>query len=129
MDGDTCTSSRRSRKRWDIPSPIGLLAWIYEKLVTWTDDYQWGDDEVLTWVSIYWFSHAGPTAAICIYHEVGTAGGFLAPPRLAIPMGVSYFPKEICPVPRTWLRIIGNTSLWPRILKAAISPHMRGRMN
>ena len=26
-------------------SPVGLLAWIYEKLVTWTDDYPWEDDE------------------------------------------------------------------------------------
>ena len=26
-------------------SPVGLLAWIYEKLVTWTDEYSWEDDE------------------------------------------------------------------------------------
>jgi hypothetical protein len=26
-------------------SPVGLLAWIYEKLVTWTDAYPWTDDE------------------------------------------------------------------------------------
>ena len=26
-------------------SPVGLLAWIYEKLVEWTDDYAWTDDE------------------------------------------------------------------------------------
>ena len=26
-------------------SPVGLLAWIYEKLVGWTDDYPWTDDE------------------------------------------------------------------------------------
>ena len=26
-------------------SPIGLLAWIYEKLVAWTDSYPWTDDE------------------------------------------------------------------------------------
>ena len=26
-------------------SPVGLLAWIYEKLVTWTDAYPWEDDE------------------------------------------------------------------------------------
>lgn len=26
-------------------SPIGLLAWIYEKLVAWTDEYPWEDDE------------------------------------------------------------------------------------
>lgn len=26
-------------------SPVGLLAWIYEKLVAWTDGYDWSDDE------------------------------------------------------------------------------------
>ena len=26
-------------------SPVGLLAWIYEKLVQWTDDYAWTEDE------------------------------------------------------------------------------------
>lgn len=26
-------------------SPAGLLAWIYEKLVNWTDNYPWEDDE------------------------------------------------------------------------------------
>lgn len=26
-------------------SPVGLLAWTYEKLVRWTDDYKWDDDE------------------------------------------------------------------------------------
>ena len=26
-------------------SPVGMLAWIYEKLVTWTDSYPWEDDE------------------------------------------------------------------------------------
>lgn len=26
-------------------SPVGLLAWLYEKLVKWTDEYPWTDDE------------------------------------------------------------------------------------
>jgi hypothetical protein len=26
-------------------SPSGLLAWIYEKLKNWTDEYPWTDDE------------------------------------------------------------------------------------
>ena len=26
-------------------SPVGLLGWIYEKLVGWTDNYPWEDDE------------------------------------------------------------------------------------
>jgi hypothetical protein len=28
-------------------SPVGLLAWIYEKLVNWTDGYAWTEDEGL----------------------------------------------------------------------------------
>ncbi|TFY79877.1 hypothetical protein EWM64_g4132 [Hericium alpestre] len=50
-------------------SPVGLLAWIYEKLVQWTDSYPWEDDEVLTWVSIYLFSRAAPRRSLRIYYE------------------------------------------------------------
>lgn len=53
-------------------SPVGLLAWIYEKLHDWTDSYAWSDDEILTWVSIYWFSTAGPAASQRIYYESNT---------------------------------------------------------
>ncbi|KAH9018198.1 alpha/beta-hydrolase [Lactarius deliciosus] len=55
-------------------SPIGLLAWIYEKLVAYTDAYPWTDDEVLTWISIYWFSRAGPAASVRIYYEARALG-------------------------------------------------------
>ncbi|KAI9464699.1 Alpha/Beta hydrolase protein [Boletus coccyginus] len=88
-------------------SPVGLLAWIYEKLHNWTDDYPWEDDEVLTWVSIYWFSRAGPTASLRIYFEVmgGTSNPtFPRPPSPTIPMGASFFPKEVSVVPRAWVR-------------------------
>lgn len=47
-------------------SPVALLAWIYEKLVQWTDGYPWEDDEVLTWISVYWFSKPGPAASVRI---------------------------------------------------------------
>ncbi|KKY39699.1 putative epoxide hydrolase [Diaporthe ampelina] len=30
-------------------SPVALLAWIYEKLITWTDNYPWTDQEVCEW--------------------------------------------------------------------------------
>ena len=26
-------------------SPVGLLAWVYEKMDNWTDNYPWEDDE------------------------------------------------------------------------------------
>lgn len=51
-------------------SPVALLAWIYEKLIAWTDDYPWTDQEVCEWVSLYWYSRAGPAASVNIYHEM-----------------------------------------------------------
>jgi len=90
-------------------SPAGLLAWIYEKLVRWTDSYPWTDDEVLTWISIYWFSRAGPAASVRIYYEVTDGGGAITDGAWSsIPLGLSYFPKEIAVVPKLWVRAIGN---------------------
>lgn len=33
-------------------SPVGLLAWIYEKLVRWTDAYEWEDDEGTSYTDV-----------------------------------------------------------------------------
>ncbi|KAF8258647.1 Alpha/Beta hydrolase protein [Lactarius quietus] len=85
-------------------SPVGLLAWIYEKLVTWTDAYPWSDDEVLTWVSIYWFSRAGPAASVRIYYELARASQVVSFPKTIVPVGLPYFPKDLVQFPRTWLR-------------------------
>ncbi|KAI0078235.1 alpha/beta-hydrolase [Panus rudis PR-1116 ss-1] len=93
-------------------SPVGLLAWIYEKLVVWTDDYPWTDDEVLEWVSIYWFSKAGPAASLRIYYDASKAGELgNNVPRTNVPYGLSYFPKEIIYAPKAWARMIGNVVL------------------
>jgi len=102
-------------------SPAGLLGWIYEKLVNWTDNYPWSDDEggylfsffgpffltdgkiiiskVLTWVSLYWFSTAGPAASLRIYYE-RAHGPDLTYDAPTIPTGYSYFPQELYNVPR-----------------------------
>ncbi|PPR05383.1 hypothetical protein CVT24_007997 [Panaeolus cyanescens] len=82
-------------------SPAGTLAWIYEKLVNWTDGYPWEDDEVLTWVSIYWFSKAGPAASVRIYYEYMNMPN--QTPAPTIPKGISIFPKELILVPKAWL--------------------------
>ena len=50
-------------------SPVAVLAWVYEKLHDWTDGYPWTDDEVLDWISVYWWSRAGPAASVRIYYE------------------------------------------------------------
>ncbi|KAF9073129.1 Alpha/Beta hydrolase protein [Rhodocollybia butyracea] len=90
-------------------SPVGLLAWIYEKLVGWTDSYPWTDDEVLTWVSIYWFSRSGPAASIRIYYEaMRTRQEVGDTPPSSIPLGTSNFPKELGRIPKSWYPHVGN---------------------
>ncbi|KAH9017880.1 Alpha/Beta hydrolase protein [Lactarius hengduanensis] len=89
-------------------SPVGLLAWIYEKLVAWTDAYPWTDDEILTWVSIYWFSRAGPAASVRIYYELALSGELIVFPKTTVPIGLSFFPKELARFPKALLRSKGR---------------------
>lgn len=92
-------------------SPVALLAWVYEKLHDWTDSYPWTDDEILTWISIYQFSTAGPAASVRIYYENTHSqqdkvqkGTEYVP---QVQLGLSYFPKDLCVPPRTWGRALG----------------------
>ena len=96
-------------------SPVALLAWIYEKLIDWTDGYPWTDDEVLTWVSVYWFSTAGPNAHVRIYYEAQHNPTDLIPNRERtttwidrVKLGVAHFPREITVVPRVWAKTLGT---------------------
>ena len=94
-------------------SPIGLLAWIYEKLHDWTDSYPWTDDEILTWVSIYQFSKAGPAASALIYYEAQNTHPYSREdPRQVqynapVKLGLSYFPKDLLVFPRCYGRTLG----------------------
>ncbi|KAF2120613.1 Alpha/Beta hydrolase protein [Lophiotrema nucula] len=90
-------------------SPVSLLAWIYEKLVDWTDGYPWTDDEVLTWISIYWFSTAGPNAHIRIYYEAMHNPTESIPSKDSVSnwipnvkLGLAHFPRELSVVPKLW---------------------------
>ncbi|KAI1268775.1 microsomal epoxide hydrolase [Xylariaceae sp. FL1019] len=106
-------------------SPTGLLAWIYEKLVEWTDQYPWTEDEVCTWISIYWFSTATPRAAHQLYYETemnqdavrckkreqegipaSTWDQLLEYQNVKI--GLSKFPRDIIVLPTFWSPAMGN---------------------
>lgn len=98
-------------------SPVGLLAWLWEKLHDWTDAYPWSDEEILTWVSIYWFSTAGPAASVRIYYEathepVDGSIPFVHRDRTqewigGVKLGVAHFPMELGVVPRSWAHTLG----------------------
>jgi hypothetical protein len=57
-------------------SPVGLLAWIGEKLYAWTDNYPWTPEELITWTMLYVVvcfqitfvmltNHAGTGSTVC----------------------------------------------------------------
>ncbi|KAH7038203.1 Alpha/Beta hydrolase protein [Microdochium trichocladiopsis] len=100
-------------------SPVACLSWIYEKLHDWTDAVgrSWTDDEVCTWVSMYWFSTAGPAASARIYyeatHNVDSREGKLDHERLrtyspGVKLGFSHFPMDLVVLPRSWFATLGE---------------------
>jgi pimeloyl-ACP methyl ester carboxylesterase len=91
-------------------SPVGLLAWIYEKLVSWSDNYSWTDEEILTWVSIYWFSTAGPDASVKVYYtmEHSQPNAFAAAQAyIDVPLGISRFSNDVLLLPKLWNHNMG----------------------
>lgn len=110
-------------------SPVALLAWIYEKLIDWTDGYPWTDDEILTWISIYWFSTAGPNAHVRIYYEAQHNPTDKVPNRdrasqwiEKVRLGVAHFPKELSVVPRIWAKTMGECFTISCILEPLLIP-------
>ncbi|OAL27832.1 hypothetical protein AYO20_09685 [Fonsecaea nubica] len=97
-------------------SPVGLLAWIYDKLVGLTDDYPFTEDEILTWISIHWFSTAGPGAPPRIYYEFCNkepTSEIVQSGRWAdAPLGVARFPKEPSNLPKLWHEGLGPIVQW-----------------
>ena len=100
-------------------SPVALLAWIYEKLHDWTDSYPWTDEEILTWISIYQFSRAGPGAPQRIYYEVKHTSSEVADPSRnptfntclehndKVPLGLTYNPMDLIVLPSSWGKTLG----------------------
>ncbi|KAF7880007.1 uncharacterized protein EAF02_007644 [Botrytis sinoallii] len=89
-------------------SPVALLGWIYEKLHDWSDEYPWSDDEILTWVSIYYFSTAGPGAAQRIYYETMHTSEDEECTTADVKLGLAYNPKDLENVPKRWGRTLGH---------------------
>jgi pimeloyl-ACP methyl ester carboxylesterase len=94
-----------------LDSPVGQCAWIAEKYWAWTDHD--GDplsalsrDQMLDNVSVYW--HTGTAASSArVYWESGFARPSnrrapRVPEPLAVPVGVSVFPREIMRPSRRW---------------------------
>lgn len=94
-------------------SPVGMLAWMADKLFTWSDAYPWSSTELITWTLLHYFP--GPTGGFHIYRENSSfemVSGPKAKERLQTPMGVSAFAKEAEMVPRSWAETRANVVFW-----------------
>ncbi|KAF4335453.1 microsomal epoxide hydrolase [Fusarium beomiforme] len=91
-------------------SPLALLAWIGEKFRDWSDQTP-SIQEILTSVSLYWLTDTFPTS-IYPYRQRFTPGriGAHENPDWMIkkPLGYSWFPYELAPIPVSWVRTTGN---------------------
>jgi pimeloyl-ACP methyl ester carboxylesterase len=85
-------------------SPVGLLAWIVEKLRAWSDcggdlSTRFSDDDVLTWVSLYWLTNTISTSFRPYSDFYATP---TRTPRVTVPTGLAVFPKDLSQPPREW---------------------------
>ncbi|BAO94123.1 epoxide hydrolase family protein [Caballeronia insecticola] len=98
-------------------SPVGLAAWIAEKFRTWSDcngdiESVFTMDQLLTDISIYWFGHA-LDASFRIYKENRLRPlVFSLSERVATPLGVAVFPRELPMPPRSWLERVFEVRRW-----------------
>jgi microsomal epoxide hydrolase len=91
-------------------SPAGLAAWIVEKFHGWSDMPQGSDgyldnhltkDELLTNISIYWFTQT-ITSSSRIYYENSKVPASKAMEYIDVPTGAAIFPAEIFITPKAW---------------------------
>jgi pimeloyl-ACP methyl ester carboxylesterase len=86
-------------------SPVGLLAWLVEKLREWSDSggdlaRRFEDDEILTWVSLYWLTNTiGPSFR-------PYSDDYARPPKpepVIVPTALAVFPADLVQEPREWV--------------------------
>jgi microsomal epoxide hydrolase len=96
-------------------SPAGQLAWITEKFGEWTDDglpdQAVDRDQLLTNVSIYWFTATAGSSAR-LYYEARHGGSWGPPKPSDTPTGVAVFPSEIAPPIRRFAESTNNIVHW-----------------
>ena len=98
-----------------VDSPVALSSWIYEKMMTWTDNAgqpedALSQDAILDNIMLYWLTASGASAGRLYWESFGAVAN-LNP--VLVPSGVSAFPHEIVGTPRKWAeRTLQNIVYW-----------------
>ena len=102
-------------------SPVGLCAWIIEKLWAWTDHP--GDlsqvltaDQVLDTITLYWLTATGASSARLYWESIAQVTEWFTTATgdtIATPAGCTIFPKEVPRPSRRWAqRRFTNIVYW-----------------
>jgi len=98
-------------------SPVGLAAWIAEKVRSWSDcdgdiERVMSLDTLLTDISLYWFGNS-LEASLRLYKENRLNPLiFAAGERVAPPLGMAHFPRELPTPPRSWVERVFDVRRW-----------------
>ena len=95
-------------------SPLGLLAWIAEKYLAWSDRGANGrslvaDAAILDAVALYWMTDSIGSSMRLYYDEWHERA---KPTRVEVPTGVAVFPREVARAPRAWVAHRFNLVHW-----------------
>lgn len=92
-------------------SPVGLAAWIVEKMNAWSDgglEPNYTKDEILTNVMIYWLTGT-VASSMRMYNANAALPVEQLTRRVEVPSGFSVFAGDIVPAPREWMDRMANT--------------------
>jgi pimeloyl-ACP methyl ester carboxylesterase len=98
-------------------SPVGLAGWLLEKFFAWSDGsddltQRFDVDELLTNVSVYWFS-GNVAATLRMYQENALEPlRFRTGERIIPTLSYARFPKEIINPPREWVERVFDIARW-----------------
>jgi pimeloyl-ACP methyl ester carboxylesterase len=103
-------------------SPVGLAAWIVEKMYAWTDchgdiESAWSKDELLTNISIYWFTRTIGSSIRMYYDTRQNPWTWSDGQRIETPTGIAVFPKELNVAPRECAERIYNVQQWTEMAR------------
>src|SRR5689334_20166235 len=88
-------------------SPVGLAAWIVEKMRSWSDGFPFSRDEVLTNVMIYWLTGT-IGSALRMYRANAAIPTEQHARRVEVPSGFALFAGDVVRPPRAWLERTTN---------------------
>ena len=103
-------------------SPAGLAAWMVDKLRSWSDcdgdvERRFSRDEILTTVSLYWFTRSMPSAIRLYWEGSKRPLKFEPGEKVSVPVAIAHFPREIPIPPRSYVERGYNVTRWTEMPK------------